>query len=533
MGEIVEHEQMLYATHPVERPLDPDFTGFEEFEATVSGSESAYAIFVKDFLKKTSQYCIGKEVGGIKKYYANPTYEPLPIIDLVHGPGFAELRPERIYRDIEYQNANAIPPDFLCPMLPHERVMHFLRTNRFLQEFLRTVYPEKTPVLSADVLAEVNGLPTIKSAMNAEALLTPVSIATEWEALKATLLTLKARHAVAETRDSLDKVYQFMDELQRHPGTFLYMRTYEQIEPKTLLAVVQAKQGESDVDLNIRTAATPNWTMERVRKLQQDNQLAVMSKSESDDVVQGATPEVMIKTTSQTGLGGLFVTHWEMSEILKVLDEADNEDVSSEEDALVAPNSKAFLIDGRGLMLTGQHKVGPGGMREVQCPHAKFPGLTYLRVTHDLSYRDIHKYTEVLIEHLQPFLNFLASEMRRATVLEGLTPTLVDRNAKAVAARNARELINERCAMATHLVLCSSDVWVNPNIDQVSTAWRKGTMFGCTTPGVPRSQVDMPLEEVYNAMFSKELKSFGAFLDSLNRRPEQVQERMAIEDEAF
>ena len=169
----------------------------------------------------------------------------------------------------------------------------------------------------------------------------------------------------------------------------------------------------------------------------------------------------------------------------------------------------------------------------MQCPHAKFPGLTYLRVTHDLSYRDIHKYTEVLIEHLQPFLNFLASEMRRATVLEGLTPTLVDRNAKAVAARNARELINERCAMATHLVLCSSDVWVNPNVDQVSTAWRKGTMFGCTTPGVPRSQVDMPLEEVYNAMFSKELKSFGAFLDSLNRRPEQVQERMAIEDEAF
>ena len=43
----------------------------------------------------------------------------------------------------------------------------------------------------------------------------------------------------------------------------------------------------------------------------------------------------------------------------------------------------------------------------------------------------------------------------------------------------------------------------------------------------------MPLEEVYNAMFSKELKSFGAFLDSLNRRPEQVQERMTIEDEAF
>ena len=139
----------------------------------------------------------------------------------------------------------------------------------------------------------------------------------------------------------------------------------------------------------------------------------------------------------------------------------------------------------------------------------------------------------MLIEYLQPFLNFLASEMRRATVSEGLIPTLVDRNAKAVAIRNARELINERCAMATHLVLCSSDVWVNPNVDQVSTAWRRGTMFGCTTPGVPRSHVDMPLEEAYNAMFSKELKSFGAFLDSLNRRPEQAQERIAIEDEAF
>ena len=533
MGEINEHERMLYATHPVERPLDPDLTGFEELEATVSGSESAYAIFVKGFLKKTSRYCIMREVRGLKKYYADPTYDALPIIDLVHGPGFAELRPERIYRDIEYQNANAIPPNFLCPMLPHDHIMHFLKTNKFLREFLRTVYPEMTPVLSADVIAEVNGMPTIKSAMNAEALLTPVSIATEWEALKATLMTLKARHTVAETRDSLDKVFQFMDELQRHPGTFMYMRTYEQIEPKTLVAVLQAMQRDSDIDLNIRTAATPNWTMERVRKLQEESQLAVITRTESDTIVQGATPEAMIKTTSQTGLGGLFVTHWEMSEIIQVLDEADNEEVSSEEDAIVAPNSKAFLIDGRGLMLTGQHKVGPGGKREVECPHAKFPGLTYLRITHDLSYRDIHRYTEVLIEYLQPFLNFLASEMRRATVSEGLIPTLVDRNAKAVAIRNARELINERCAMATHLVLCSSDIWVNPNVDQVSTAWRRGTMFGCTTPGVPRSHVDMPLEEAYNAMFSKELKSFGAFLDSLNRRPEQAQERLALEDEAF
>ena len=58
-------------------------------------------------------------------------------------------------------------------------------------------------------------------------------------------------------------------------------------------------------------------------------------------------------------------------------------------------------------------------------------------------------------------------------------------------------------------------------------------MFGCATPGVPRTNADMPLEEAYNTLFSKELKSFDAFLDSLNRRPEQVQERVAIEDEAF
>ena len=222
-----------------------------------------------------------------------------------------------------------------------------------------------------------------------------------------------------------------------------------------------------------------------------------------------------------------------MPEIMQVLNEADDEDVSSEEDTTVAPNSRAFLIDGRGLMLTGQHKVGPGGKREVDCPHAKFPGLTYLRITYGLSYKDIHQYTEVLIDHLEPFLNFLASDMRRATVLEGLVPTLVDRDSKAVAARNARELINERSAMATHLVLCSSDVWSSRNIDAVSTAWRKGTMFGCATPGVPRTHADMPLEEAYNALFSKELKSFGAFLDSLNLRPEQAQERMAIEDEAL
>ena len=169
----------------------------------------------------------------------------------------------------------------------------------------------------------------------------------------------------------------------------------------------------------------------------------------------------------------------------------------------------------------------------MDCPHAKFPGLTYLRVAHGLSYKDIHTYTIVLLDHLEPFLNFLASDMRRATVLEGTIPTLVDRNAKAVAARNARELINERCAMATHMVLCSRDNWVSRNVDLVSTAWRKGTMFGCATPGVPRTHADMPFEEAYSTLFSKEMKSFGAFLDSLNRRPEQAQEQMAIEDEAF
>ena len=533
MGEIQEHEQMLYATHPVERPLDPDLTGFEEFEATLSRSQSAYAIYVKDFLGKASEYCIMREVDGIKKYYANPTYEPLPIIDVVHGPGFAEVRPERIYRDIEYYNTRAIPKDFLCPQLPHQHVMYFLKANRFLREFLRNVYPDNTPVLSAEVLSEVCDLPTIQSAMNADALLTPVSIATEWEALKATLLTLKARHTVSETRDSLDKVHQFMEELQRHPGTFLYMRTYEQIEPKTLLAVLQVMQQTSEIDLNLRDATTPNLTIERVRQVQEEQQLAVISRKEGDTVIQQSTPEAMIKSTKQAGLGGLFVTHWKMPEIIQVLNEADNEDVSSEEDMTVAPNSRAFLIDGRGLMLTGQHKVGPGGKREVDCPHAKFPGLTYLRITHGLSYRDIHQYTVVLLEHLEPFLNFLASDMRRATVMEGTVPTLVDRNAKVVAARNARELINERCAMATHMVLCSHDNWVSRNVDVVSTAWRKGTMFGCATPGVPRTHADMPLEEAYNTLFSKELKSFGAFLDSLNRRPEQVQERMAIEDEAF
>ena len=225
--------------------------------------------------------------------------------------------------------------------------------------------------------------------------------------------------------------------------------------------------------------------------------------------------------------------HWRMQEIMQVLDEADDEDVSSDEDTTVAPNSRAFLIDGRGLILTGQHKVGQGGKREVECPHAKFPGLSYLRHAHDLCYRDVHKYTVVLLEHLEPFLNFLASDMRRATVMEGTVPTLVDRNAKVVAARNARELINERCAMATHMVICSNETWESRNLDGVSTAWRKGTMFGCATPGVPRTHADMPAEEAYNALFSKELKSFGAFLDSLNLRPEQAQERMAIEDDAF
>ena len=116
--------------------------------------------------------------------------------------------------------------------------------------------------------------------------------------------------------------------------------------------------------------------------MQEEQQLAVISRKEGDNVIQQATPEVMIKSTKQAGLGGLFVTHWKMPEIIQVLNEADSEDVSSEEDMTVAPNSRAFLIDGRGLMLTGQHKVGPGGKREVDCPHAKFPGLSYLRSTH-------------------------------------------------------------------------------------------------------------------------------------------------------
>ena len=123
--------------------------------------------------------------------------------------------------------------------------------------------------------------------------------------------------------------------------------------------------------------------------------------------------------------------------------------------------------------------------------------------------------------------------MRRATVMEGMIPAPTNRNPELLAVRNAQELVNERRVTATHLVLCSGDVWNNKCTDVLSTERKKGTMFGCTSPGVPRTSSDMSFEAAYTTLLAKELKSYGAFLESLSRRPEQTTDAMALEDEAF
>ena len=522
MSEINEHERMLYATHPVARPIDSDLSGFEELEAMQSVSESAYAIFVQDFLRSASEFCQRREINGVVKRFANPVYDPLPIIDVVHGPGFAEIRPVRIYKDLEFVNSKSIPPDFLCPLLPAKHVVHFIKTNKFLRDFLRNVYPGSEPIIPAAVMGQVCELPTILSAINAESLLTPMSIATEWEGLKATLLTLQARHPVAATRESLGTVYDFMVELQKHPGTFMYMRTYEQQEPQKLVEQLSQMLPNEDNEI------------ERLRQMSSNHQLAVWSAKDKGSIIHAATPHAMIQSMklAPKGSSTMFVNHWKMADLLSLLNE-DDEDVSSVDDDEIAPNSRQFYIDGRGLILCGQHKLGANGAREVDRSDAKFPGLSHLREAHDLNCRDVHKYATVLVEYLQPFLNYLASEVRQATVMEGLVPTITNRDPASMAVRNAKELINERCAVATHLVLCSGDVWSSERTDVLSTAWRKGTMFGCNTPDVPRTAIDMPLEDAYTAMLSKEMKSFTMFLASLHKRPEQTGEMTAIEDEAF
>ena len=132
------------------------------------------------------------------------------------------------------------------------------------------------PKLPAEVFAQICELQTIKWVIDANALLMPVSIATEWEAIKATLRTLKARHPVAETKDSLQKVHDFMEELQRHPGTFVYMRTYMQSGPKALAPVLKQLQQGHDVDLNLAPAAN-------------DQQLAVYTSQEQEAIVQASS----------------------------------------------------------------------------------------------------------------------------------------------------------------------------------------------------------------------------------------------------
>ena len=64
---------------------------------------------------------------------------------------------------------------------------------------------------------------------------------------------------------------------------------------------------------------------------------------------------------------------------MQLLTETDDEVVSSDEDDDVAPNERPLWIDGRGLIMFGQHKVGINGAREADNPNAKFPGLTFLR----------------------------------------------------------------------------------------------------------------------------------------------------------
>ena len=107
--------------------------------------------------------------------------------------------------------------------------MHFLTSNKFVKAFLTRVMPRGEPEFPLLVMASIGSQPTVKSVTGENALLMPVSIATEWEMIKATIRTLMARLPTQhDLRDSLKKLHEQMEELQRHPGTFLYMRTFHQ-----------------------------------------------------------------------------------------------------------------------------------------------------------------------------------------------------------------------------------------------------------------------------------------------------------------
>ena len=191
----------------------------------------------------------------------------------------------------------------------------------------------------------------------------------------------------------------------------------------------------------------------------------------------------MIQST-QAG-GGLFVTHWNMQSLMQLLTEADDEMVSSDEDEDVAPNERPLWIEGRGLIMFGQHKVGINGAREADNLHAKFPGLTFLREHFRLTYKDVHSYTFNLLRFLEPFLNYLADDMRRATVMEGMTPAPLRRSHNKLATRNASEVVNERCALAIHPIICSGEVWNAKCSDVLAT---------------PRTAQDMTFEAAYEAV---------------------------------
>ena len=148
-----------------------------------------------------------------------------------------------------------------------------------------------------------------------------------------------------------------------------------------------------------------------------------------------------------------------------------------------------------------------------------------------MTYKDVHSYTFNLLRFLDPFLNYLAGDTHRATVVEGMTPAPLNRGHDKLAIRNASEAVNERCALATHLIICSGEVWNVKCYDVLATEWKRGVMIGCKTPGTTKTTTDMSFEAAYKKLLSQELKPYEDFLASLNRKPEQQSTPLAVVDE--
>ena len=471
--EIEELTLMAQQTLPIERS-DEDVTdenGIFVLPDVLAQAMQPAIQRLEAMVKQMEKYCIlQNELEG--EYIRNPSFElTCAPGDVVYGPSWGEIRPDIIYDRLVKEYENRVPPDAEQPLMPREQAFRELRASPAISAGL--LHDQVRPLFLFEddrILQELN---TAKAAMPPGIL--AASIGHEWINLRLTLVGLKKLlPADSEKIAENDHILSLMDQAESHPACFIGMRTYSLI------------QAMSDVT---RKAIRDTGADELAEKLRDPGTL---------------TGYDILKIAKERGFT-VFMSGIELQVIARLVDPSREFSVPNEEfvDSFEDPDEllRQYPIRGVGLMCTNSTQSPFSKEPTHTYADARFPGLTYLAGKFNLSFSRPGELADVLAVHLEPFLNFLVSDINLGAAEASASMTTHMRVANSNLYKNL-EILNERVAAGLYLALNARRLDISVDaIAPLHEQWSKPWLLGANDER-GRLSGSMHLHDVINRLIT-------------------------------